>query len=69
MLFVLCKKGVSKAAIEEFHDHVQIVNRFVIGAIVQTEPVVSLIRRELRRIAGGAKVQGSWIGSKPQLAG
>ena len=33
-VFLLCKEGIEKAAIEEFHDHVQSVNRFMVGAIV-----------------------------------
>ena len=56
-LFILCREGLAKAAIQEFHDHVQIVNRFVVGALIQTEPVIGLIRRELRRLAPGAKVE------------
>ena len=55
-LFLLCKEGVSKAAIEEFHEQVQIVNRFVIGATLLTEPVLNVLRRELRRLFGGVKV-------------
>ena len=55
-VFLLCKEGIEKAAIEEFHDHVQSVNRFMVGAIVQSDPVISVIRRELRRIADGVKV-------------
>jgi len=55
-VFLLCREGIEKAAIEEFHDHVQSVNRFMVGAIVQSDPVISVIRRELRRIADGVKV-------------
>jgi predicted type IV restriction endonuclease len=52
-IFLLCKEGISKAAIEEFHDHVQSVNRFTIGAIILSKPTLSLIRRELRKISSG----------------
>jgi len=55
-VFLLCKEGVAKAAIEEFHNHVQSVNRFIIGAIILSKPVLSLIRRELRRISTSIKV-------------
>ena len=55
-LFLLCREGLGKAAIEEYHEHVQNVNRFVVGALVQTDPVLAVIRRELRRLAPGAKV-------------
>ena len=55
-LFLLCREGVTKAAIEEFHRHVQNVNRFVVSALIQSDPVLMVIRRELRRLAPGAKV-------------
>lgn len=55
-LFLLCKEGISKDAIEEFHERSQIINRFVVAAIVQSDPVISIIRREIRKVAPGAKV-------------
>lgn len=55
-LFLLCKEGLSKAAIEEFHQHQQSVNRFVVGALLFTDPVLDVIRRELRRIAPEVRV-------------
>lgn len=56
-LFLICKEGLTKAAIEEFHEHVQNVNKFMISAIMQSEPCVSVIRRELRRFAPGVRVE------------
>lgn len=56
-VFLLCKEGIARAAIEAFHNHVQNVNRFIIGAIILSKPVLSLIRRELRRISSSTKVK------------
>lgn len=50
-LFLLCKEGLSKDVIEEYHEHVMIVNKFIIGAILQSEDAVKLVRRELRRVS------------------
>ena len=55
-VFLLCKEGIAKAAIEEFHDHIQSVNRFMVGAIILSDPIVSLIRRELRKVSSGVMV-------------
>lgn len=55
-IFLLCKEGIAKSAMEEFHIHVQSVNKFVIGAIALSEPVISVIRRELRKVAPMTKV-------------
>lgn len=60
-IYLLCKEGIAKAAIEEFHDHVQMVNRFMIGAICLNKPVVDVIRRELKRLSPSLKVENEEI--------
>lgn len=55
-LFLLCKEGLDRAVIEKFHEHVRSVNRFVIAALVQSDPVITVLRRELRRISPAVKV-------------
>ncbi len=55
-LYILCKEGLAKAAIEEFHEHAQNVNRFVLAAVIQSDAVLDDLRREVRRIADGANV-------------
>lgn len=60
-LFLLCKEGLSKAAMDEFHERVQSVNRFILGALALSEPVVSVIRRELRKMVSGLKVENEEI--------
>ncbi len=56
-LFLLCKEGLAKSAIEKYHEHHQHVNRFVIGAIIQSESVTKIIRRDLRKISPGLKIE------------
>ena len=56
ILFLLCKRGVSKDLIDEFYEYRQSVNRYSIAALLQTEPVVNSVRRELKRIKDGIKV-------------
>jgi predicted type IV restriction endonuclease len=54
---LLAKEGWQKARLAEHHSHRQVLSRFTVGAILLTEPVVDVIRRELRRIAPGIKVE------------
>lgn len=61
MLFLLCKRGVQKDLIDEFYEYRQSVNRYTIGAVLLTEPVISVIRRELRKIKDGLKVSNEEI--------
>lgn len=56
ILFLLCKEGLTKAVIEEYHEHVRSVNKFVISAILQSGANLNLVRRELKRVAPGIRV-------------
>lgn len=56
ILFLLCREGLAKAAIEEFHQYQLIVNRFTMGALVLSEPVLEVMRRELRRVSPETRV-------------
>ena len=60
-VFLLCRQGMKKQAIEDYHERSQVVNRFMVAAIAQTDPVASIIRRELKRLASGIKVEKSEI--------
>ena len=57
ILFLLAKEGLGKNAREDFYEKVQSVNRYVIGNLMLAEPVLSVVRRELRKIADGMKVE------------
>lgn len=56
-LFLLCKEGLEKAAREEFHERIQSVNRFVISALILNDSIMSGIRRDLRKLTPGLKVE------------
>ena len=56
ILFLLCKEGLSKDVIEEYHEHIKSVNKFTIGAILQSEVGLNMLRRELRRVSPGIRV-------------
>lgn len=60
-LFLLCRSGMKKHAMEAYHDRVQSVNRYVIGAIIASDIVVKTIRREMRRITPGLKIEDTEI--------
>lgn len=52
-LFIICKEGLAKDAREEFHEKVLTVNRFLLGALICTDEVLTTLRKELRKISGG----------------
>lgn len=60
-LFLLCKEGWQKSAIGEYHTQRQALSRFFIGAVLQTDPVLDAIRRELRRVSPDVKIDSEQI--------
>ena len=55
-MFIICKEGINKDAREQFHEKTLSLNRFILGAVVLSDDVVSTIRRELRKVSGGVVV-------------
>lgn len=56
-LFMLSREGLGKNAREDFYDRVQSVNRYVVGSLILSEPILTLLRRELRRMSDGMKIE------------
>lgn len=48
-LYILCKEGIRKNAIDEFSQHKSIVNRYYISAILQSDVVLEAVKRELKK--------------------
>jgi hypothetical protein len=60
-LFLLCKEGITSDAMDVYHQHTQLVNKFVVAQIATSEPIVGAIRRELRRLFPDVKVEPEQI--------
>jgi len=54
MFFLLSREGMTRSAIEDFHERQQLMSRYMLAAVLQTDPVLGIIRRELRRVGGKA---------------
>lgn len=61
LLFLLCKRGLKKDLIDDFYEYRQSVNRYTTAAILLSDPVISVVRRELRRIKSGLKVSNEQV--------
>ena len=55
-LFLFAKEGLTIDAMDAFHQHAQLFNKFTVAAIVRSEPVISVVRRELRKLFPDIKV-------------
>jgi predicted type IV restriction endonuclease len=60
-LFLLSKEGLSKSVRDDYYERMKTVNRFVIGALILSEPMVSSIRRDLRKLSSSIKVENTEI--------
>lgn len=60
-MFLLCREGIATDAMGLYHQHTQLLNKFTVAQIVVSEPVVSIIRRELRKIFPGLKVDSEQV--------
>ena len=56
MLFLLCRRGVQKDLIGDYYEYRQSVNRHTIGALLLTDSVTNAVRKELRKLKPGIKV-------------
>ena len=60
-LFILCKRGLGKDLIEELYEYKQSVNRYSVAALLVSDSVISIVKKELKHIKPGLKVQDDEI--------
>lgn len=60
-MFLLCREGIGADAMGAYHQHTQIVNRFTIAQVLLTEPIVSAIRKEVRKLFPEIKIDQEQI--------
>jgi hypothetical protein len=56
LLYLLCREGIVRALLPEYYLYRQATSRFALGAIILSEPGLEIIRRELRRLTPGVRV-------------
>ncbi|HTD65582.1 MAG TPA: type I restriction enzyme HsdR N-terminal domain-containing protein, partial [Candidatus Limnocylindria bacterium] len=56
-LFLWCKEGWIKSVLGDYHTQKQALSRFFLGAMVLSDPVVEVIRRELRRVSPDVRIE------------
>jgi hypothetical protein len=57
LLWMLSKESWQKETLKEYHAQRQAMSRFVLGALLQSEPVLEVVRREVRRVSPGIRVE------------
>lgn len=62
-IYLWCKEGWQRSVLGEYHTQKQALSRFFVGAMLQTDPVLEVIRRELRRISPDVRIDINQIKS------
>ncbi|MBN1489759.1 MAG: restriction endonuclease subunit R [Phycisphaerae bacterium] len=56
MIYMLSREGITKDAIGEYHEQRRVLNAYHLAAIILSDGVLAVLRRELRRVAPGMKI-------------
>lgn len=62
-LYLFCKEGWIKSVLGEYHSQKQALSRYFIGAMLLTDSVLQVMRRELRRLFPDVKIEAEEIHS------
>jgi hypothetical protein len=60
-LYLWCKEGWQRSALGEYHTQKQALSRFFVGAMLQTDPVLDVIRKQLRRVSPDVRIETEQI--------
>lgn len=60
-LYLWCKEGWQKSVLSDYHTQRQALSRFFVGAMLVTDPVLDVIRRELRRVSPDVRIDAEQI--------
>jgi predicted type IV restriction endonuclease len=56
-LYLLSREAQGKSLLDEYHEQKQALSKYCIGALLLTEPVLSIVRRELKRLSPDVKIE------------
>lgn len=62
-VYLLCKEGWIKSALGEYVDKKGAIGRFLLGAMILSDPILQVLRRELRRLTPDLRVEIDELGS------
>jgi hypothetical protein len=55
-LFVVSKDGQEKSVIEDYYSSIQVKNKFIIGSLLNSSEVYSLLRRTMKKLFNDVKI-------------
>lgn len=61
LLYLWCKEGWVKSALGDYHSQKQALSRYFLGALVLSQPVLDVIKRQLRRLSPDVRIDTDLI--------
>jgi predicted type IV restriction endonuclease len=61
ILYLFCKEGWIKSVLGDYQLQRQALSRFFLGALVRSDPILEVLRRELRRVSPDVKIEAEQI--------
>lgn len=61
LLYLISKEGWLKSQLGEYHSQRQALSRFSLAALILSEPLLDVMRRELRRMSPGIRIEAEQI--------
>jgi predicted type IV restriction endonuclease len=55
-LFIISKDGQEKSIIDDYYAEIQVKNKFIIGALLYNEEVITVVRRNIKRLYADVKI-------------
>lgn len=56
-LYLLSREAQGKSLLDEYHEQKQALSKYCIGALLLTDPVLAVVRRELKRLSPDVKIE------------
>lgn len=56
-LYLFCKEGWIKSVLGEFHSQRQALSKFFLSAVILSEPILQVVRRELKRLSPDNRIE------------
>jgi hypothetical protein len=60
-IYYLCKEALGKSLLDEYHSQKQALSKYYIGQMILTETILDVVKRELRRLTPGVKIENDEI--------
>jgi hypothetical protein len=57
LLYYVSRESLSKSVLEDYHEQKQALSKFFLGQVILSEPVLDAIRKTVKKIAPGAKME------------